>query len=194
MKWCMLAPVVILAACAMDLDSVDPEDIGEESQALDVECAMANPTAIFNGGANYLSGAHYDTPNCWKAVVIDINNYSAEFLGPGNIPGGTVVSAPTGAALEQARCGSSWTKAYLFEKVNNDWVPKKSVFESAVWVPPGGLWPNGYCAWPSVQFTAADLQAGKSYRVAASNREAVPPFGITTHQVSVKSVKPLVIN
>jgi hypothetical protein len=190
---CVSILMLAFSACAVESDDDDPVS-GDVAQAIGTECSGANPTVTFNGGANYTSPQTYDTASCFKAVVVDITSYAASFLGAGDVPGGTYISWADSLPTTAAACTSSWVRSDLFVW-NAGWVyvgPRES---HGAWVAPDPSDPfslSGCLFTPGTSYTAADLQAGKTYRIAATARTAASSSA-ATRRVRVVSQAPVII-
>lgn len=190
-KWVFVGVVgaIATAGCAAEDSSDGQGATGELAQAIGTECSAASTTAAFVGGANYTSPQTYSTTSCFKAVVVDISNYSSTFLGAGNVAGGTYISWADSAPTTQAACTSSWVRADLFVWQNNAWTYKGFKTATGIWTPFFGSF---FCETAQVGFTAPDLVAGNTYRIAATARTAATSDA-ATRKVSVLSEPPVII-
>jgi hypothetical protein len=184
--------MLAVSACAVESDDDDPAT-GDVSQAIGTECSGAAATVTFNGGANFTSPQTYDTASCFKAVVVDINNYSASFLGAGDVPGGTYISWADGGLGTPSACSASWVRTDLFVW-NAGWVYLGFRDSHGSWVAGDPTDPfnlSGCLFQAGTGYTAADLQAGKSYRIAATARTAATSAA-ATRRVRLVSQAPVV--
>jgi hypothetical protein len=137
-------------------------------------CADAPGGLQFDGGANVFVYPYSDA-SCYKAMRVTIVDYSSEYLGPGDVPGGTDVSwadahRQGGPALPttQAACEKLWVRADLYRLSGAGWLTVASKSSRGVW--------SGGCQAPTVSFTEkvssteGELYAGTTYRIAGTAR------------------------
>jgi hypothetical protein len=191
MRWAVAICMIPVLGCVAETASEDRNDVGEVFQAIGSECAAASATAMFVGGANYTSPQTYDTTNCYKAVVIDIDKYSADFLGNygSGRPGGTYINWKDAVPVTQSACNDSWVRADLFHWLNNTWIYDYPKDSHGTWIS-GDLFTG--CFLPETSFTSIDLQAGNTYRIAATARTSATSSA-PTRIVSVISQKPVIL-
>lgn len=167
-------------------EMVDGDDaVGVTSAALgEAACRTSSGGLQFDGGVDVFVYP-YSTAGCLKAMLVTITNYSAVYLGPGNVSrGGTDISwadahRQGGPALPrtQAACTETWLGAYAYRWTGASWVTAAVKTAKGLWIPGQG------CSPPAVTFTSSQLSAGETYKFAASarmtNSDAAAIAGLT---------------
>jgi hypothetical protein len=159
------------------------EDIGVTAEAIGISCAEASPTATFIGSIDYTSPQTYDNLSCFKAVVLDVKNYSNNTS--------TTVKWGGGGLSTKASCESAWMRADLFEKINGKWEYRSTKEKYGYWfdgtedptIPIVGC---TFAMGISYISFSSEMIMGHEYRIAATAR---PYYGSSapTRVVHVES-------
>lgn len=194
--------VVICATAAQSLlasgcSSATAEDeLASVSQAFgSSSCGTvaANYSAIGAVDPLHTSPSSYNT--CYRGYVVDVDNLSSSYTGPG-LGGGQdahiEVSWAGSVPTTQASCESAWGAAYFYKWVGGAWVDQTGRIDSyGVWHPPSGL--AGWCDPPEIDtLGTVTMVAGESYRVAATMRTSYA--GSSLRAIGVKNNKRQVIH
>ena len=135
------------------------EEVGETEQAMGSQCAGATATASFNGWANWVSAQTYDTPSCFKGVVVDVNSINS-VGGVSTVTASWADSAPT----TQAACEARYVQMDVYERINGSWSYQLSTGSNGDWNAGPGT-----CLVPGVYEV---LLPGHTYRFSLTARTA----------------------
>lgn len=154
----LTAAVGLLVGCA---GNAEPE-LGQDSQAIGVECANAIPTQVACHGLSYASPFSYSTTSCFKAVVLDVYNYDGNL---GTTPATLQTRVSWASAVPAlADCANAAVLSDLFEIVGAQFTYLGSQVAHGQVV-------SGACLAPSLAWNG-EMSKGHSYRVTASARRA----------------------
>lgn len=193
----LVLAIVPLAIGGCGLSTADEmEVIDSQEQAWAVIACGRTTTAANATFNNFVDPAHvspqsYNT--CHKSYVVDVNSLSAAYVGPGAGGGPdahiSVQWADT-VPNTQAACENLWGGAIFYEWSGSAWTPLTGqLHNNGVWFNPPGL---AWCIPPGqMSLGHFTLQAGKTYRVAASMRLASTDV---TRKVSVRTVPRTIIH
>jgi hypothetical protein len=203
-RWTNTTYVQFLAfatMCGCGLAPGDPggaQQLGTASEALgettcfttaayDVKACTGCPTTQPIG---WTSPQTYSHPDCYKAVIADVLNYSPIYSGPGDESGGIYVSWADAIPTTQSACVSAWIHADLYVSGGTKIGSKSAVGQ---WFPAGFF--VAHCAPPSVSFTTEiPLFSGYTgiYRTVASARTS-SSSSAPTRTVRIEQRMPVVV-
>ena len=149
---------------AGDEESGDSTDVTTSALGESSCATVAATQTMHDGGFNYRSPTAYNTPGCFKAVIID----SFPISGVDFVNLFWADAIPT----TQSACTNLWFGAYKYEDTDPEvgqWTVQD--IESS-----RGVWFDGICTPPSLSFQGGWLNGG-AYRVTASARTS--PSGFT---------------
>jgi hypothetical protein len=156
---------VSLGGCASQPPGA--EEIGSSTSPLSEGCAATHqPTASFTGSVDFTSPTTYSAPNCFKAVVLDVDDYALANTGWGTPPGRTEI---TWEDPQWGVCSDMMIRAQLFRKVSGVWIPDGDEKQANGTVRVGPLPVALSCTPPSVSFDK-EMKPGLDYRIAATAR------------------------
>lgn len=168
------AGALVLSGCLGSAEGEGfEEEVGETEQAMGLECAGATATVSFTGSADWESVQTYNTPSCYKGVVVDVNN----ILYPGGVATATVYWADS-APTTQAACEDSYVAADVFKWVSGSWSYHFSMDDHGVWN--AG---TGKCQTPLV---GDGLGTGQSFRFALTARTSASSSA-STRKVGIQT-------
>jgi hypothetical protein len=142
-------------------------------------CAEEPPTATYQGFvAEYTSPETYGDVVCRRSLSLQINDYSASYVGARDTAGTFVTWA--GYDLTGSDCAAAWVRADLYRYISGRWKSVSSKESHGVWEP------TGLCHMPLVGWSNADdgLIASSDYRIVATARTSLTG---TTHRFRVVS-------
>lgn len=160
MAWRLLVGLAMLSGCGADAfsseEGANQEPVGIASEALgETTCftTAAYDVKICTGCSatqplNWTSPQTYTHPDCSKAVIADILDYSPTYSGPGDVPGGIYVNWADAVPTTPTTCRSAYLAAELYVQ-GGTVIGNKSAFGQ--WIVAG---PIAGCSPPGVSFTS----------------------------------------
>jgi hypothetical protein len=127
----------------------------------------------------------YGSRACTRAAIVDINNYSSTYLGPGDVPGGTWVEWADALPTTQSACTSAYLRSDLYTLQGNSWV--FAATKTGV-----NSWLLGSCQVGSVNWGSANVQAGQSIRIVSQALTSATLAGLR-RKVRIESRRPVII-
>jgi len=176
-----------LVGCGEMLDDQADTDVETEVGAIgQTTCATAAADATFTGGAvpAWVSTQTYGTRACTRAAIIDINNYSSSYLGPGDVPGGTWIEWADATPTTQSACTSAYLRSDLYTRQGNSWVFAATKTGVNSWI-------LG-CQVGSINWGSANVQAGQSIRIVSQALTNSTPTSFR-RKVRIESRRPVII-
>lgn len=189
-----------LAGCsaAGEAESAEnAEGTAQTTQAIgSASCSTAAADQTFSGGIDptHVSPSSYNT--CFRGYVVDVNDLSVSYTGV--LPAGAsgydaniLVDWRGAVPTTKAACEAAWASVIFYKKVGGSWVDQSGVLNAyGEWFPGGGGLAAS-CSPPSIStLGSVTLQAGSSYRVAATMRTSYG--GATLRAIGIKT-RPRVI-
>jgi hypothetical protein len=147
-----------------DGSRAEAAELGSLGQALgEPSCATGSATATFQSTIdNYISPTTYSASGCFKAVKVDVENYTA---AEGDWR--SVVFWNASLPTSQAACESLWLASNLYESVGG-------AFEKLEFKSDTGSWnaTSNLCTGPGVEWGRNFMPPGRTFRITASARTA----------------------
>ncbi|HET9958347.1 MAG TPA: hypothetical protein VFQ61_27820 [Polyangiaceae bacterium] len=172
-------------------DGGDGDTAATEEALGSVSCSTATADKTLDGSADptHVSPSTYNT--CYRGYVVDINNLSVSYTGVKSASSGydahISVDWKGPVPTTKSACESAWGSAIFYKKVGGSWVDQSGVLQAyGEWQDRGDL--VSFCSPPSITtLDVLTLEAGASYRVAATMRttyggSTLRALGVTTRK------------
>ncbi|HEX2669667.1 MAG TPA: hypothetical protein VHM25_02290, partial [Polyangiaceae bacterium] len=162
---------VIFGVAACGGESAQSEGFsGVAEEALSDSCAGAGVDATRTGAIDPEIVSPQTYNRCTKSYVVEVDNVSAAYAGPGSgggPPGRVEIRWADTFTNTQAGCEDLHGAAIIFKWNGSSWT---NVYGSNVQLSSDGAWlaSLGFCAPPIISFN--DVEEGASYKIAATMR------------------------
>ena len=184
----MMPFVTSLGGCGEMLDDQAETDVETEVGAIgQTTCATTAANAQFTGGAvpAWVSTQTYGSRACTRAAIVDINNHSSTYLGPGDVPGGTWIEWADAAPTTSAACTSAYVRSDLYVRQGDSWVFAATQTGTNLWI-------LNSCSVGSINWGSGSVQAGQSIRIVSQALTSSTATGFR-RKLRVESRPPVII-
>jgi hypothetical protein len=193
--------LLALAAAATGCAPLDGEGEGDLEVTTgaygESTCGTAPLNAGFSGGVSpaFVIGPTYGSPTCTGAAIIAIVNYSSNFVGAGDVPGGTWTEWADVVPTTQAACQAAAVYTAVSVLGSSQWNYCGQKVGFGHWIQIPGWTP--FCSPPAVAWTASQsgecgLEAGKTYKF--MYRAINGPLNGPTRKVRIESRPPVFVH